>query len=231
MARCSMSAAAPAAALLSCGAACPTEASLRSMSRPRPGLRSRAGRRPRHPLRAGRWRSPAVRDRRVCRRDRPAGAQLHARPPRGRSWKCAASRALAGCSLPRSGIFAVISSASACSGTPLRRSIHAPEWRVTASSPTRSPSPRAWRGCGERAVFGTSRIARSQPPAWAVRGRVPAGPRGAPTHVQLRLETPQTRIAFGQGMAPAAALAGQLSLQLRVVLLEGSQAADVGPIR
>jgi hypothetical protein len=48
--------------------------------------------------------------------------------------------------------------------------------------------------------------------------------------VQLLLEAPHTRVALGQRMAPAAALRRQLGLQLRVALLEGSQAGDVGPI-
>ena len=76
--------------------------------------------------------------------------------PRGRCWRCAASRAPAGWSPRRSGTFAAVSFISACSGTPLRRSIRRPRRRVIACSahPLAQPDglARLWQESGLREI-------------------------------------------------------------------------------
>ena len=79
---------------------------------------------------------------------------------RGRCWRCAASRAPAGCSPPRSGIFAAVSSISACSGTPLRQSTHRPRLARDRlfSHPLAQPEGLAslWQASGLRNIKGSS---------------------------------------------------------------------------
>jgi hypothetical protein len=206
MARCSMSAAAPAAALLSCGAACPTEASLRWMSRPRtwPSLKGGTA----AETSASSWPMALA-----CRSRQ---ARLPARSPSWRSTSCPtpARAVLDMRRVTRSGGVLAAAVWDFCGDLVSPRLF----WDTAAaidpragvardrlfSHPLAQPEGLAslWRASGLRDIEDRPLAAT----AWAVRGRVPVGPRGAPTYQSGRPRQANRRSPVHLGANAAASM-------------------------